>query len=194
MQPVVGTDRLSARRGSSTPVVELVSADGASRGSMDKLRAHQSPGHLHRAFSVLLLDEDGRVLLQRRAAGKYHFAGRWTNSCCGHPAPGIDVVLEAQDRTFAELGLDVSLELVGSFQYQAADETSGLVEHELDTVLVGRLPRGGAPAPDPAEVSATRLVTVRDLEAELAQAPGAFTPWLPQVLACALGRSGAADA
>jgi isopentenyl-diphosphate delta-isomerase len=194
MHPIVGTDRPLHGRGNSTHVVELVSADGAAGDSMDKLAAHQAPGHLHRAFSVLLLDKAGRVLLQQRAPEKYHFAARWTNSCCGHPAPGTDVTLAAQDRTFAELGLDVPLQVVGTFLYQAADQASGLVEHELDTVLVGRLRPGAVLAVDPAEVSATRLVRVADLEAELAQDPGAFTPWLPQVLGCVLRRPGADDA
>jgi isopentenyl-diphosphate delta-isomerase len=182
-----------AGRGVSSPLVELVTLDGSSRGSLDKLLAHQAPGHLHRAFSVLLLDGRDRVLLQRRAAGKYHFAGRWSNSCCGHPAPGAEVETAARDRTFAELGLDLPLRRVGSFVYQATDEVSGLVEHEIDEVLLGDLPPGIVPAPDPSEVSATRWVRVVDLETELALDPGAFTPWLPQVLACALAQPGAVN-
>jgi isopentenyl-diphosphate delta-isomerase len=186
--------RGQTRRGVSSPLVELVTLDGSPSGSLDKLMAHQAPGHLHRAFSVVLLDGRDRVLLQRRALGKYHFAGRWSNSCCGHPAPGAEVATAARDRTFAELGLDVPLRLVGSFVYQASDEVSGLVEYELDEVLLGDLPRGTVPSPDPSEVSATRWVSVVDLETELARDPGAFTPWLPQVLACALARPGAVDA
>lgn len=190
MQPAAGTNPLPAPRGSSTPLVELISVDGAPLGSMDKLVAHEAPGHLHRAFSVLLLDGEGRVLLQQRAEAKYHFAGRWTNSCCGHPAPGTEVAQAARDRTFAELGLDLPLELVGSFVYRAADEASGLVEHEHDSVLVGRLPAGAVASPDPAEVAATRLVNLPELLEELRASPESFTPWLPQVLGCAL----AADA
>jgi isopentenyl-diphosphate delta-isomerase len=187
MEPVVGPDHLPTRRGGSTAVVELLAPDGSSLGGMDKLRAHQAPGHLHRAFSVLLLDPQGKVLLQQRAPSKYHFAGRWSNSCCGHPAPDVSVVTAAQERTFGELGLEVQLEAVGSFVYHAADEASGLVEHEDDTVLVGRLQARALPAPDPEEVSATRLVSPADLRAELAADPEAFTPWLAQVLTCALG-------
>jgi isopentenyl-diphosphate delta-isomerase len=95
---------------------------------MDKLQAHQGEGHLHRAFSVFLFDGD-RVLLQRRAMTKYHFAGLWTNSCCGHPAPDSDVRGQAVRRTKQELGVDVQLVIRGDFLYRALDPTSGLVEH-----------------------------------------------------------------
>lgn len=147
---------------------------------MGKLEAHQDGGHLHRAFSVFLLDGD-RVLLQQRAAAKYHFPGLWTNSCCGHPSPGEDVVQQAVLRTQQELGVQVELRVVGSFVYRATDPSSGLVEHEYDTVLVGSLPTA-ALDPDPAEVSATRLVPLEELSEELADDPAAFTPWLDQAL------------
>ncbi len=171
------------QRGASSAFVELVDEDGLSVGSLDKLLAHRDPGHLHRAFSVVLHDERGRVLLQRRADEKYHFAGRWSNSCCGHPPPGSALQSAARDRTFAELGVDVPLHLVGSFVYRATDEDSGLVEHELDSVLVGQLPADTVPLLDPSEVSATRWVGLAALVVELTADPRAFTPWLPQVLA-----------
>lgn len=147
---------------------------------MDKLEAHQGEGHLHRAFSVFLFDDD-QVLLQRRASTKYHFAGLWTNSCCGHPAPDTDVREQAVRRTKQELGVDVELTVVGDFLYRAVDPTSGLVEHELDTVLVGDLP-AAALDPDPAEVSATRLTSLTALRRQLSQRPETFTPWLGQAL------------
>jgi isopentenyl-diphosphate delta-isomerase len=162
------------------PQVELTTTAGASLGSMDKLQAHQGEGHLHRAFSVFLFDGD-RVLLQRRAMTKYHFAGLWTNSCCGHPAPDSDVRGQAVRRTKQELGVDVQLVIRGDFLYRALDPTSGLVEHELDTVLVGDLPATDLD-PDPAEVSATRLTSLTALRQQLSQLPETFTPWLGQAL------------
>lgn len=170
-----------------SPQVELTTEAGRSLGSMGKLEAHQGDGHLHRAFSVFLVDRD-EVLLQRRADTKYHFAGLWTNSCCGHPAPGTDVVEEAVLRTRQELGIDVELTVVGDFVYRAIDPRSGLVEHELDTVLLGELP-GADLAPDPAEVSETRLVSVASLREELAVDPASFTPWLGPALDVLEGQS-----
>src|SRR5215470_1729745 len=86
-------------------MVELVNADGAATGSCTVAEAHAAPGLLHRAFSVVLLDDLGRVLLQQRAAVKTRFALRWANACCGHPAPGQAVSDAAAQRLIDEIGL-----------------------------------------------------------------------------------------
>jgi len=168
---------------------EIVYVDGRDRpvGVASKLAAHAAPGRLHRAFSVQLADAGGRLLLQRRADAKYHFRGLWANSCCGHPGPG-DVTSEAAARrTFEELGVwPRDLVACGSFVYEARDAASGLVEHEFDHVYVGRL--DAEPRPDPAEVSAVRLVAPDELAAELTAAPETFVPWLSQVLGLVLPR------
>src|SRR5258707_15596891 len=78
--------------------VELVDRAGRAIGTCPVGKAHTAPGRLHRAFSVLLYDPAGRVLLQRRAAAKTRFALRWSNTCCGHPAPGQEVAAAARTR------------------------------------------------------------------------------------------------
>lgn len=52
-----------------------------------KLQIHEE-GLLHRAFSIFVFNDAGECLIQKRASGKYHSAGKWANSCCGHPRPG----------------------------------------------------------------------------------------------------------
>jgi isopentenyl-diphosphate delta-isomerase len=165
---------------------EIVCVDPSDRqiGVAGKLDAHRPPGRLHRAFSVMLVADDGRLLLQRRAAAKYHFAGLWANSCCGHPRPGEVTAEAAARRTAEELGVHpTDLEARGTFVYTADDAASGLCERELDHVFTARLTT--APNPNPSEVSEVRLVTPADLRAELAETPTAFAPWLPQVLTLA---------
>ncbi len=169
-----------------TDSVELLDVDGRPFGRSAKLPAHRSPGLLHRGFSVFVFDETGRLLLQRRAGSKYHFGGRWSNACCGHPPPGADVVVAARRRTGHELGLDVSLEKVGVFRYRAEDPASGLVEHEDDTVLVGRVAAATVLAPHPEEVSEVRWIEPSELLAELAGNPESFTPWFAEALECLL--------
>jgi isopentenyl-diphosphate delta-isomerase len=94
---------------------------------------------------VLLVDDRGRFLVQCRAAGKTRFAGRWANACCGHPAPGADLVGEAERRLDEELGLRVDgLRQLGVYLYRAGDARTGRVEHEYDHVLWGRVPAGAA--------------------------------------------------
>ncbi len=163
--------------GGAWDTVELLDEDGRSIGSLGKREAHEAPGRLHRGFSVFLFDEAGRLLLQRRAVSKYHFGGRWSNSCCSHPPPGADAVIAAQRRVQLELGVNATLQAVGSFRYMAADETSPLVEREDDTVLVGYVRGDVTIAADPDEVSDVRFVALDDLRRDLDTSPGDFTPW-----------------
>lgn len=164
-------------------LVELVDDAGEATGSCSVAEAHQAPGLLHRAFSVMLFDADGRMLLQRRAAVKTRFALRWANSCCGHPAPGQDLAAEARARLIDEMGIGEGIDLsdVGSFVYQASDAATGRVEYEWDHVLVGRAD-GADVRPNPAEVGEYEWVAPRDLAAALVRDPDAYSPWLPLVL------------
>ncbi|MCU1490331.1 MAG: idi, partial [Acidimicrobiaceae bacterium] len=132
--------------------VVLVEEDGTVTGSAPKLEAHRSPGLLHLAFSVFLYRQDGSMLLQRRSPAKYHFPGVWANACCSHPGPGEDLVSSAERRVVEELGLVCALSPAGSFVYRAPCAESGLVEHELDHVLIGTIL--AEPVPDNSEVAA----------------------------------------
>jgi isopentenyl-diphosphate Delta-isomerase len=165
--------------------VVRVDADDRALGSFEKLAAHRHPGVLHRAFSVLLFDGRHRLLLQRRAAAKYHFRNRWSNSVCSHPRPGEDLVQAGQRRVREELGLTVELVHLASFEYRAIDLDSGLVEHELDHVLVGTT--DGAPRLDPDEVAEVRWVDAYELAGWLAREPEVFTPWFVPALQAAAG-------
>jgi isopentenyl-diphosphate delta-isomerase len=171
-------------------LVELVTRDGVAAGSATVDAAHAGAGQLHRAFSVLIIDDAGRFLLQRRAAVKTRFAGRWGNACCGHPAPGEDLCASAERRLVEELGLRwVTLTPVGIHLYRASDQKSGRVEHEYDHVLVGRTPAGTVIQPDPAEVSEVRWIPVDDLRTGLDTEPATYVPWLAGVLGVWLSSS-----
>ncbi|PXX56475.1 isopentenyl-diphosphate delta-isomerase [Nocardia tenerifensis] len=161
--------------------VELVDDAGHAVGTCPVSRAHQAPGQLHRAFSVLLFDDDGRVLLQRRAAVKTRFPSQWANTCCGHPAPGEPVAAAAAVRLAEEMGLATSFTEVGVYRYRAEDASTGRVEFEWDHVLVGRL-SAGVPRPDPAEVADYLWIQPAELREAMAEDPAAYTPWLGGVL------------
>lgn len=168
--------------------VILVDKQNRQIGIAEKLKAHEQ-NWLHRAFSIILYRHRGgrlEVLLQQRAQHKYHSPGLWTNTCCSHPRPGEPVVEAGERRLQEELGLIVALQDLGWFYYNAYF-SNGLSEHEIDHVLTGET---GAEAPidfDPQEVQAVRWVALGELEQELTAHPQRFTPWLPQVLAKAMG-------
>lgn len=173
-------------------LVELVDGDGTGIGAETVARAHTAPGQLHRAFSVLLYDPAGRTLLQRRAAEKTRFPRRWSNTCCGHPGPGEDLLGAADRRLAAELGITASLQEMGSFTYWADDPYSGRVEHEWDHVLVGVVGDDQSPDPDPAEVDEWAWVDPGQLAAAMHTEPRQYTPWLPEVLRIGLQPGGPA--
>ncbi|WP_062213234.1 isopentenyl-diphosphate Delta-isomerase [Streptomyces sp. NBRC 109706] len=165
---------------STEPILlELVDEDGHTVGTAEKLSAHQAPGRLHRAFSVFLLDDAGRLLLQRRALGKYHSPGVWSNTCCGHPLPGEAPFLAAARRTFEELGAAPSLlREAGTVRYNHPDPVSGLVEQEYNHLFAGvvRQPL----RPDPEEIAETAFVTPGELAG--LRAGSAFSAWFGTVL------------
>ncbi|MCM6778324.1 isopentenyl-diphosphate Delta-isomerase [Nocardia sp. CDC159] len=165
-------------------LVELVDEQGRATGACPVAEAHTAPGRLHRAFSVLLFDAAGRVLLQQRAAVKTRFPLQWANTCCGHPAPGESVVAAARTRLTEELGIQTPVHEVGTFRYRAGDTVTGRVEFEWDHVLIGRFD-GEPPQPDPAEVADFAWVRPEALAAAIEADPQRYTPWLSGVLTLA---------
>jgi isopentenyl-diphosphate delta-isomerase len=160
--------------------VILVDQHDHELGSEEKLRAHQSPGQLHRAFSIFLFHPDGRMLLQQRARTKYHFPLLWTNACCGHPAPGQTTPHAARLRLREEIGLDANLTELFTFTYQATDPASGLTENELDHVFAATIT--GRPQLIDQEAEALQWMTPQEIHTALAGNPQRFTPWFRLVL------------
>ena len=163
---LTGTDR-----------VVLVDEHDNDLGTMEKMAAHTDGGTLHRAFSVFVFGPDGRVMLQKRAADKYHFGGLWTNTCCSHPRLGESPRDAGRRRLMEEMGFDADLEPVTTFVYRAHDESTGLTEHELDHVPEGRF--NGVPDLNPEEASDWRWATPEEIDADVASNPERFTPWFP---------------
>lgn len=143
---------------------------------MDKIAVHQQ-GLRHKAISVFVMRR-GAMLLQRRAQGKYHTPGLWTNTCCTHPHWAEDDRTCASRRLEEELGIaGLQLQLVRQVEYRA-DVGGGMVEHEVVCMFVAEAPEGLAIDPDPEEVCETRWITPEALADELARWPERFTPWM----------------
>ena len=153
--------------------VVLVDLNDNEIGRMEKLQAHET-GSLHRAISVFLFNDEGAMLLQQRAAGKYHSPLLWTNACCSHPRPGEAPADAARRRMMEEMGLKTDVLHAFSFVYRA-DFDNGLVEYEYDHVFVGRF--SGVPVPDITEVADWEYVPIAELYNRVATEPSAFTPW-----------------
>jgi isopentenyl-diphosphate delta-isomerase len=160
--------------------VVLVDENDQPLGVASKLPPHQDGGRLHRAFSVFLLNGNSQMLLQQRAAGKYHFARLWTNACCSHPRLNKPVIDEARARLRYELGIEVPLSPAFTFIYRAEDPVSGLTEHEFDHVFIGHFE--GTPFPRESEVMDWKWVDLPALQKDVAANPQNYTPWFKIVL------------
>lgn len=159
--------------------VVLVNSKDRKTGIAGKLEAHKH-GWLHRAFSIFIFNDQGEMLLQQRAEGKYHFGRLWTNACCSHPRPGEKVLEAARRRLHEELGINTPLKKFGAITYSFYDAESKLTEHEFDHIITGTY--SGNFHLNPAEVQKVRWISLKALVIELKKQPSRFTPWFSAIM------------
>ena len=153
--------------------VILVNEKDEPIGLMGKMEAHEK-GLLHRAFSVFIFNSQGELLLQQRAASKYHSPSLWTNTCCSHPRAGETNQQAGERRLEEEMGLRVPLKEVFSFVYKAPFD-NGLIEHEYDYVLVGY--SDALPQINPEEVASWKWLSLEAVREDILQSPEQYTAW-----------------
>jgi isopentenyl-diphosphate delta-isomerase len=158
--------------------VILVDRNDNEVGTMDKMEAHRK-GILHRAFSILLFNSKGEMLLQKRSASKYHSAGLWTNTCCSHPKLNESLEAAINRRLQEEMGIDIHSHFAYKFQYRA-ELDNGLIEHELDHVYVGLF--NGKPVINSNEVSDWKYATVADIKEDVRRNPDDYTYWFKLII------------
>ena len=116
--------------------VILVDKKDNAIGEEEKLEAHKK-GLLHRCFSIFIFNSNGELMLQKRAGGKYHSGGLWSNTCCSHPAPGEATADAARRRLIDEMGIDTELKEIHTFMYKTKLD-NGFTEYEYDHVFFGK--------------------------------------------------------
>ena len=161
--------------------VVLVDEAGRSLGAMAKSEVHSAATPLHLAFSCYVFNDEGLLLLSRRALSKATWPGVWTNSFCGHPQPGESTSEAVHRRAAHELGArvrEVSV-VVPEFQYRAVD-ASGIVENEICPVYTATL--DSALAPNPEELVQWEWVNPAQVSFAAEVAPFAFSPWMVEQL------------
>jgi len=151
----------------------LVDERNRATGSAGKTAVHRA-GMLHRAFSIFIVDDRGRIVLQQRNRQKYHSGGLWANSCCGHPRPGERTIAAARRRLNEELGVSSDLSF-GFFSRYRTELDNGMHENELVYVYFGRLE--GAPQPHPAEVADVDYLSCSEIDRRIKHDPDSFAFW-----------------
>jgi isopentenyl-diphosphate delta-isomerase len=170
---------------SHDPSVVLVDGQDRELGLMARSLAHRGQGHRHRAFTALVFDEQGRLLLARRAAHKTLWPGCYDGTVASHPRAGEALPAAAQRRLREELGLDLEPKPFGRFDYRVADGSRG-TENELCWALWAVLPATSQPHPDPREIDRLEWLHPAELLATPARWPS-ICPWLWPALACLAG-------
>lgn len=159
--------------------VVLVDVNDKELGTMEKLQVHQL-GLLHRAFSVFIFNSKDELLIHKRAEGKYHSGGLWTNSCCSHPFLNESYTNAAVRRVKEELGMTISeVEKVGVLIYKVKLD-QGLIEHEYDYILVTKSDE--VPNLNPEEASDFKYESVDSIRKQMQEEPDKFTFWFKKIL------------
>lgn len=160
--------------------VILINEKDEQIGSQEKMQAHVE-GNLHRAFSVLLFNKKGEMLIHKRASSKYHCPNLWTNACCSHPMPNETRIQAAKRRLNEELGYEnIELEEVFTFRYKAKFD-NGLTEHEIDTVFKG-ITELHPPKINPEEIDEYKWTSIKDLRNDIRKNPNKYTVWFKGIL------------
>lgn len=153
--------------------VILVDANDRAIGTMEKMEAHRK-GLLHRAFSIVLFNDEGKMLLQKRSRDKYHSSGLWTNACCSHPLPAERMEDATRRRLMEEMGIDLQPTFSHKFIYRAQLDNN-LTEYELDHVFLGTF--NGTPDINVKEVEDWKYADLQWLREDIKKNPAAYTEW-----------------
>ncbi len=171
--------------------VIIVNDDDVPIGSMSKVKSHLGKGTLHRAFSVLLFNSDGELLIQKRAATKITFPSLWANSCCSHPLnieselkEDIGVKKAAVRKLEQELGITPDQVPISDFHfitrmhyYARADEK--WIEREIDHILF--IQADVELKINSNEIDEIKWVNQKQLESMLNNAEIGIAPWFRQI-------------
>ena len=159
--------------------VILVDKEDKEIGLMEKIKAHENGGTLHRAFSVLIFNSKNEMMIQQRAFGKYHWPGIWANTCCSHPRKDEKTINAAHRRLIEEMGFDTEIEEKFVFTYKA-DFENGLTEHETDHVFFGYYEDD--PKINKEEVNSFKWISIPNLLRDIKENPKEYAPWFKIIL------------
>lgn len=162
----------------TTDFVILVDKNDKKIGLMPKMEAHEK-GLLHRAFSVFIFNRNKELMLQKRSLKKYHSPGLWTNTCCSHQRDGESNINAGMRRLKEEMGFSSELREINSFIYKVKFD-NGLIEHELDYILVGEYENDVEP--NSQEVDDWKWIDLDEINDDIKTNPEEYTEWFKIIM------------
>ena len=157
--------------------VILVDKNDKQIGLEEKVKCHLPEGKLHRAFTALIFDRDGNLLLTRRAKEKMLWPGDWDGTVASHPRESETYVSAGERRIPEELGTSCKMDYMMKFEYHVPYKDVGS-ENEICGTLIGTLDNDAKPNPAIDEIDETRWISPAELAVELKSNPEKYCPWM----------------
>src|SRR5574338_230838 len=154
----------------------LVDSNDNPIGTEEKVKCHLPNGKLHRAFTVLLFNKEGKLLLTRRSQSKMLWPGDWDGTVASHPRKTETYVSSAERRLPEEIGASCSLDYLFKFEYHVPYKDIGS-ENEICGTLIGQVPDSFAIKLVPEEISETKWADL-DVFADIEKNPQNYCPWM----------------
>ena len=161
----------------SEELVILVDENDNPIGSEEKVKCHLPNGKLHRAFTALLFDEDGRLVLTRRAKEKMLWPNDWDGTFASHPRESETYVSSGERRMPEELGIKGTLDYLHKFEYHVPYKDVGS-ENEICGTLIGIIDKSTELKEIEGEIDEIKWISSKELIAELKKNPQIYCPWM----------------
>ena len=157
--------------------VILVDENDNPIGTEEKVKCHLPDGKLHRAFTALLFDKDGNLVLTRRAKEKMLWPSDWDGTFASHPRESETYVSSGERRMPEELGIEGKLDYLHKFEYHVSYKDVGS-ENEICGTLIGIINKDSEPKEIEGEIDEIKWISAKELLSELKTNPEIYCPWM----------------
>jgi len=146
-------------------------------GTEEKVKCHLPNGLLHRAFTALIFDKNGRLVLTKRAKEKMLWPDDWDGSVASHPRESETYVSSGERRMPEELGIQCKLDYLFKFEYHVTYKDVGS-ENEICGTLIGIADDSSQFRQIEGEIDEIKWISAKDLLSELKTNPKIYCPWM----------------
>ncbi len=157
--------------------VILVDSNDKPIGREEKVKCHLPNGKLHRAFTALIFDNDGNLMLTKRAKEKMLWPGDWDGTFASHPRESETYVSSAERRMPEELGIESKVDYLNKFEYHVPYKDIGS-ENEVCGTLMGIIEHTTEVKKIEGEIDEIKWISSKKLQEEMKNAPEIFCPWM----------------
>jgi len=161
----------------SDEFVILVDENDNPIGTEEKVKCHLPNGKLHRAFTALLFDKNGRLVLTRRAKGKMLWPEDWDGTFASHPRESETYESSGERRMPEELGIEGKLDYLHKFEYHVPYKDVGS-ENEICGTLIGVIDEDTELKEIEGEIDEIKWISAEELISEIKTNPKIYCPWM----------------